>query len=319
MNDKFGRNINYVRISLTDKCNLRCMYCMPSDVKFDRSYVNNELSFDDYKFIIKGLAELGITKVRFTGGEPLLYPKLKELIKFTYEECNIDDIAITTNGIGLATMARELRECGLKTVNISLDSLKEFKYKSITRGGDLKYVLDSIMTCIKLGIKVKVNCVAINGFNKDEIFDFMALADNYPIDVRFIELMPIGEGEALYKHGYLNLKEFMDNIEGLYKVHSNENSTAEYYSFNGAKGRIGIITPMSCSFCNECNRIRVTSNGKIKLCLHSKEEIDIKFYLNKPLIFRETIKDLILEKPPRHYLNENECSDTNRNMYQIGG
>lgn len=319
MNDKFGRNINYARISLTDRCNLRCVYCMPSNVKFDKDYINNELSFNDYKFIIKGLSEIGITKIRFTGGEPLLYPNLKELIKFTYEECNIDDIAITTNGIGLATMARELRECGLKTVNISLDSLKEFKYKSITNGGDLKYVLDSVMTCIKLGIKVKINCVAIDGFNEDELFDFISLATNYPIDVRFIELMPIGEGRALYSSGYFNLKEFIENTEGLYRVNSSENSTADYYTFNGAKGRIGIITPLSCSFCNECNRIRVTSSGKIKLCLHSEEEIDIKFYLNKPMIFRETLKDIIKQKPERHYLNENGTSDTNKKMYQIGG
>ncbi|MGL5348456.1 MAG: GTP 3',8-cyclase MoaA [Peptostreptococcaceae bacterium] len=319
MKDNYGRNINYVRISLTNKCNLRCVYCMPSDIENDIKYIDEELSFEDYKFIIKSLAELGITKVRFTGGEPLLYPYLKELIRFTYEECGIDDIAITTNGIGLATIARELKSYGLNKVNISLDSLKEYKYKSITRGGELKYVLDSITTCIKLGIYVKVNCVVIDGFNEDEILDFITLTSNYPIDVRFIELMPLGEGSKLYQSGFLNLKKLTESIKGLYKIDIEEQSTADYYKLNGSKGRVGIITPLSCSFCEECNRIRITSNGKVKLCLHSSEEIDIKYYLNKPMIFREIIKEIIQKKPQRHYLNENESSDTNRRMFEIGG
>lgn len=319
MKDNYGRNINYVRISLTNKCNLRCVYCMPSEEQHEMKYFDEELSFEDYKFIIKSLSELGITKVRFTGGEPLLYPYLKELIKFTYEECKVNDIAITTNGIGLASVARELKSYGLTKVNISLDSLKEFKYKSITRGGELKYVLDSITTCVKLGIDVKVNCVVIDGFNEDEIMDFITLTSNYPIDVRFIELMPLGEGAKLYQYGFINIKKLTENINGLCKIDTVEKSTAEYYKLRGAKGRVGIITPLSCSFCSDCNRIRITSNGKIKLCLHSNEEIDIKYYLNKPMIFREVIKEIILKKPERHYLNENESSDTDRRMFEIGG
>lgn len=319
MRDKFGRNINYVRISLTDKCNLRCVYCMPSDVKFERNYINNDLSFDDYKFIVKSMSDLGITKVRFTGGEPLLYPDLIELIKFTHEKCNIEDIAITTNGIGLADIAYELKESGLKSVNISLDSLKEYKYKSITKNGQLKEVLKSINICLKLGIKVKINCVVINGFNDDELYDFIMMAKYYPIDVRFIELMPLGEAKKIYNNGYFNIGAEIDQIKDLYKVSDNENSTAQYYKFDGARGRIGIITPMRCSFCSDCNRIRVTSNGTIKLCLHSKEEVDIKYYLHKPMIFREIMREIILGKPEKHHLIENQCSDTDRSMYEIGG
>lgn len=319
MVDKYGRNINYVRISLTDKCNLRCIYCMPSDVEFEKNYINDVLSLNDYKFIIKGMSELGINKVRFTGGEPLLYPNLVDLIRYTYEECRIDDIGITTNGIGLHEVAYELYQNGLKSVNISMDSLKEYKYKSITRGGDLKDVLKSIHKCLSLGIKVKVNCVVIKGFNDDEILDFMLMTKFYPIDIRFIELMPLGEASKVYKKGYFNIGQMIDSVDELYKVSSNKKSAAQYYKYDGAKGRVGIITPMSCSFCSECNRIRVTANGNIKLCLHSKEEIDIKYYLNKPLIFREIMREMILEKPEKHYLNENQCSDTNRRMYQIGG
>lgn len=319
MIDKYGRNINYLRISLTDRCNLRCIYCMPSDVEFRDEYVNDTLSTEDYKFIIKSMANSGITKLRFTGGEPTLHPGLNELIWFAKNECNINDIAITTNGLNLAQIASTLKANGLNKVNISLDSLKVYKYKSITRGGDLTQVLDGINVCLKEGIKVKINCVAIKGFNDDEISDFIELIRYNPIDVRFIELMPIGEGQKIYKNGYINVHEMIESIDGLYPVPSEENSPAKYYQFKGAKGRIGVITPLSCSFCKECNRIRVTSNGKIKLCLHSKEEIDIKNYINKPLIFREVLKDIILGKPEKHNLVERQSSETTRKMYEIGG
>ncbi|CEH35074.1 GTP 3',8-cyclase MoaA [Romboutsia lituseburensis] len=319
MNDRFGRNINYARISLTDKCNLRCVYCMPSDAEFKQKGINELLSTNDYKFIIKGLVELGINKIRFTGGEPLLHPDIVELIRYTYEECGIDNIGITTNAIGLCDIADELYKNGLKSVNISVDSLKEYRYKSVTRGGDLKEVIKAINKCLSVGLKVKINCVVIKDFNEDEVLDFIMMTSIYPIDVRFIELMPLGEGNKLYQYGYFNIFEMIENIDEMYKVNNEENSAAQYYKYKGAKGRVGVITPMSCSFCSTCNRIRVTSNGSIKLCLHSKEELDIKPYLNKPLIFREIMKENILEKPQKHHLNENQQSDTNRNMYQIGG
>ncbi|MDU4935412.1 MAG: radical SAM protein, partial [Peptostreptococcaceae bacterium] len=292
---------------------------MPSDVEFRDEYVNDTLSTEDYKFIIKSMANSGITKLRFTGGEPTLHPGLNELIWFAKNECNINDIAITTNGLNLAQIASTLKANGLNKVNISLDSLKVYKYKSITRGGDLTQVLDGINVCLKEGIKVKINCVAIKGFNDDEISDFIELIRYNPIDVRFIELMPIGEGQKIYKNGYINVHEMIESIDGLYPVPSEENSPAKYYQFKGAKGRLGVITPLSCSFCKECNRIRVTSNGKIKLCLHSKEEIDIKNYINKPLIFREVLKDIILGKPEKHNLVERQSSETTRKMYEIGG
>ena len=304
MIDKYGRNINYLRISLTDRCNLRCIYCMPPNIEFRDDYINDTLSIEDYKFIIKSMASSGITKLRFTGGEPTLHPGLGELIWFAKNECNINDIAITTNGINLAPILKTLKANGLNKVNFNLDSLKVYKYKSITRGGDLNQVLDAINICLKEGIKVKINCVAIKGFNDDEIIDFIELARYNPIDIRFIELMPIGEGQKIYKNGYINVYEMIESIDGLYPVLSEKNSTAKYYKFKGAKGKIGVIAPLSCSFCKECNKIILTSNGKIKLCIHSKEEIDIKNYINKPLIFREVLKDIILGKPEKHNLIE---------------
>ena len=318
MLDGYERNIDYARISLTDKCNLRCVYCMPEDKVYENNLINDTLSFNDYKFIINGLSQVGIKKIKFTGGEPLLYPHLIELIKYAHYECNIDDISITTNGIGLNEIAYELKRSGLKSVNISLDSLKSYKYKSITRGGNLTDVLKSINRCLELGIKVKINCVVIKRFNDDEVYDFIEMANYYPIDVRFIELMPLGEGEYFYENGYFNISNFINDIDELYKIEDEKGSTARLYQAKYAKGRIGIITPISCQFCNTCNRIRITSDGKIKLCLHSNEETDM-YYLNKPMIFKEVLKEIILKKPDKHNLLESNSSDTYRQMYEIGG
>ena len=319
MLDGYERNIDYARISLTDNCNLMCVYCMPEDKVYENNLINDTLSFNDYKFIINGLSQVGIKKIKFTGGEPLLYPHLIELIKYAHYECNIDDISITTNGIGLNEIAYELKRSGLKSVNISLDSLKSYKYKSITRGGNLTDVLKSINRCLELGIKVKINCVVIKRFNDDEVYDFIEMANYYPIDVRFIELMPLGEGEYFYENGYFNISNFINDIDELYKIEDEKGSTARLYQAKYAKGRIGIITPISCQFCNTCNRIRITSDGKIKLCLHSNEETDIRYYLNKPMIFKEVLKEIILKKPDKHNLLENNSSDTYRQMYEIGG
>ena len=319
MLDGYERNIDYARISLTDKCNLRCVYCMPEDKVYENNLINDTLSFNDYKFIINGLSQVGIKKIKFTGGEPLLYPHLIELIKYAHYECNIDDISITTNGIGLNEIAYELKRSGLKSVNMSLDSLKSYKYKSITRGGNLTDVLKSINRCLELGIKVKINCVVIKRFNDDEVYDFIEMANYYPIDVRFIELMPLGEGEYFYENGYFNISNFINDIDELYKIEDEKGSTARLYQAKYAKGRIGIITPISCQFCNTCNRIRITSDGKIKLCLHSNEETDIRYYLNKPMIFKEVLKEIILKKPDKHNLLESNSSDTYRQMYEIGG
>ena len=292
---------------------------MLEDTVYENNLINDTLSFNDYKFIINGLSQVGIKKIKFTGGEPLLYPHLIELIKYAHYECNIDDISITTNGIGLNEIAYELKRSGLKSVNISLDSLKSYKYKSITRGGNLTDVLKSINRCLELGIKVKINCVVIKRFNDDEVYDFIEMANYYPIDVRFIELMPLGEGEYFYENGYFNISNFINDIDELYKIEDEKGSTARLYQAKYAKGRIGIITPISCQFCNTCNRIRITSDGKIKLCLHSNEETDIRYYLNKPMIFKEVLKEIILKKPDKHNLLESNSSDTYRQMYEIGG
>lgn len=302
MLDEYGRKIDYAKIYLTDKCNLKCVYCIPEDEVDKNNLMNDTLSLHDYKFIINGLSQVGIRKIRFTGGEPLLYPHLIELIKYTRIECNINDIAITTNGIGLDEMAYELKQSGVKTVNISLDSLKSYKYKSITRGGNLADVLKSINECLSLGIKVKINCVVINGFNDDEIYDFIDMTNHYPIDVRFIELMPLGEGKHFYEDGYFNITNYINKIDELSKIEDDIDSTAKLYKLDYAKGRVGVIAPLSSQFCNRCNKIKVTSDGKIKPCISSNEEIDIKYYLNKPMMFKEELKEAIYKKPQKYNL-----------------
>lgn len=319
MIDNYGRNIDYMRISLTEKCNLKCIYCMPESLKFEDKNINDSVSFEDYKIIIRNFANLGITKIRFTGGEPLLYSKLKELIAYASKECKIKELAITTNGINLVEQIEGLKKSGLTKVNISLDSFNEDNYKKITRGGNLRKVLASIDKCLDLNIRVKLNCVFINGLNDSEFEKLIDITRKKPIDIRFIELMPIGEGEKLFKEGFISLKDKIEQIEEIEEDNSEKKSVAKYYRLKGAKGKVGIITPMSCSFCTKCNRIRLTSKGYLKLCLHSEEEIDIKPYLKDDNEFKYFIENIIKNKPKEHNLNELKRSESSRNMYQVGG
>lgn len=295
MKDSYSREINYLRISLTDKCNLRCVYCMEEDLKFKEDYINDVLSFEDYKFIIKNASELGIKKIKFTGGEPLLYPKLSELIYFAKNDCNIEEISITTNGHGFCEKALELKRSGLDRVNISINSLREYRYSAITRGGRLNEVLNTLNTCLRLKLEVKINVILINEFNNDEIHDFMQLAKNFNIDVRFIELMPQGMSKKLYETSYISVKETVESMGEIEYIEYDYNSPARNYIFKNCKGRIGIIAPLSNCFCNNCNKISLTHDGNIKSCILGSE-IDIKEYINKPIMFKETIKDIIKNK-----------------------
>lgn len=295
MKEKFRQKVDYVIILLTDKCNLRCVYCMIDDIRFEKSYTDDELSFDDYKFFIKSLADIGVRKIKFAGGEPLLYPKLIELIKYSYL-AGIDDIEISTNGIGLYEIASDLKYNGLTTVEIVISSLKEYKFKEITRGGQLTNVLKSINKCLNLGIKVKVNCILIDGFNYDEIMDFITLTMNHHIDVNFSELTSLKYMKKIEQNRYIDIIDIISSIDGLYRIKDEQENIIRYYKLENSKGRVGIITPMICSRYSEYNCISITSKGFIKRCIYSKEELDIKYYLNKPMIFREILKEIISEK-----------------------
>ncbi|MDU2123412.1 MAG: GTP 3',8-cyclase MoaA [Clostridium celatum] len=323
MKDKFGREIDYLRVSVTDKCNLRCIYCM--DEK-DNTFLKNDekLTDDEIYRIVKESSELGIKKVRITGGEPLVRPNLVNLIGRINSISGIEEIYLTTNGILLDDMIDELALNGLKGVNISLDSLKEERFNKLTRLGKLNKVLESIDKAIALGIKVKLNTVIVNDINKDEIIDFVNLTKEKNIDVRFIELMPIGV--AINYKGATNeevLKIISENYSDYEEVaRSKSGGPASYIKLKDAKGKIGFISAISNCFCEECNRIRLTPEGFLKQCLHFDYGIDLKSKLRAGISdeeLRKLIYDNIYEKPEKHLFLEKSDHKEIKFMNQIGG
>lgn len=323
MKDKFGREIDYLRVSVTDKCNLRCIYCMDDK---DNTFLKNDdkLTDDEIYRIVKESSELGIKKVRITGGEPLVRPNLVKLISRINSISGIEEIYLTTNGILLADMIDELAVNGLKGVNISLDSLKEERFNKLTRLGKLNKVLESIDKATALGIKVKLNTVIVNDINKDEIIDFVNLTKEKNIDVRFIELMPIGV--AINYKGVTNeevLKVISENYSNYEEVvRSKSSGPASYIKLKDAKGKIGFISAISNCFCENCNRIRLTPEGFLKQCLHFDYGIDLKSKLRAGINDEELKKiifDNIYDKPEKHLFLEKSDHKEIRFMNQIGG
>jgi len=323
MKDKFGREIDYLRVSVTDKCNLRCIYCMDDK---DNTFLKNDdkLTDDEIYRIVKESSELGIKKVRITGGEPLVRPNLVKLISRINSISGIEEIYLTTNGILLADMIDELAANGLKGVNISLDSLKEERFNKLTRLGKLNKVLEAIDKATALGIKVKLNTVIVNDINKDEIIDFVNLTKEKNIDVRFIELMPIGV--AINYKGVTNeevLKVISENYSNYEEVvRSKSSGPASYIKLKDAKGKIGFISAISNCFCENCNRIRLTPEGFLKQCLHFDYGIDLKSKLRAEINDEELKKiifDNIYDKPEKHLFLEKSDHKEIRFMNQIGG
>lgn len=323
MKDKFGREIDYLRVSVTDKCNLRCIYCM--DEK-DNTFLKNDekLTDDEIYRVVKESSELGIKKVRITGGEPLVRPDLVKLVSKINNIPGIEEIYLTTNGILLADMIDELAFNGLKGVNISLDSLKEERFNKLTRLGKLNKVLEAIDKAITLGVKVKLNTVIVNDINKDEIIDFVNLTKEKNIDVRFIELMPIGI--AINYKGATNeevLKVIFENYSDYEEVvRSKSSGPASYIKLKDAKGKIGFISAISNCFCEECNRIRLTPEGFLKQCLHFDYGVDLKGKLRTGISdeeLRKLIYENIYHKPEKHLFLEKSDHKEIKFMNQIGG
>ena len=318
MKDSFGREINYLRISLTDRCNLRCKYCMP-ECGIDKFTHNDMLSLEEIYEITKSFVALGVNKIRFTGGEPLVRKGIVELIEKVSKLPGVKDIAMTTNGILLKRFAKDLKRAGLNRVNLSLDTLDHEKYKEITRGGDIKDFFAGIEEAKRVGLTpIKINTVLIGGFNDSEIKDLVNLTQDEEIDVRFIELMPIGEAASWAEEKFVSNDLILKKLTDLKAVDREDpSSPAVYYKLPGGKGKVGIINPISCKFCEDCNRVRLTSVGMLKLCLHSNEEIDIKKTLREGQDLEEFIARSILKKEESHHLEDREYID--RNMNQIGG
>ena len=334
MKDQFGREINYLRLSVTDNCNLRCIYCMPENLKNESD--NNNLTIDEYYRTVEILAKLGIRKVRITGGEPLTRKGIDELIGKINTIPEIKEIAITTNGILLDTYLDKFIKDGVTSLNISIDSVNKENFNKITRGGDLYRVTESLKKARDNGIKIKLNTVIIKGSNDHEISDLVKFAIENNVDIRFIELMPIGCARNLKGMKSQEIIEFLKKNSDI-KVEENRIEShkineelragpAQYYNISGTGTRIGFISPLSSCFCDECNRIRVTSDGKMKQCLYYRGNIDLKeLFRNENITDEELIKILereIYTKNRKHEFNDYKKHNEKREeriMNSIGG
>ena len=319
MKDKFGRSIEYLRVSVTDRCNLRCRYCMPEEGIKDKKRHSDIMTLEEIYEVVKACADLGVNKVRITGGEPLTRYGITSLIEKISRLEGIKDIAMTTNAVLLKKYAKGLKEAGLKRVNISLDTMKAEKYKEITRFGSIGEVFAGMEEARKVGLlPLKINVVLIGGFNDDEIGDFVELTRNEDIQVRFIELMPIGQAADWARDNFIPNTTVLERFPELQPVETGDKSSpAEYYRLPGGLGKVGLINPISHKFCSSCNRLRLTADGKIKPCLHSNQEIDVLQTLRKGQNVKELIESAIRQKPSEHHLDDGEAID--RDMMRIGG
>ncbi|MCT4507624.1 MAG: GTP 3',8-cyclase MoaA [Tepidibacter sp.] len=323
MIDNWGRKIEYLRVSITDRCNLRCIYCMPKDgielIKHDEI-----LTFEELIRIIKSASELGISKIRITGGEPLARKGITQFIRKIKSIKGIEEVSITTNGILLEENIDDLIKAGLDRINVSIDSLNEDIYSKITRSKGLDKVLRGINVALDKGIKkVKINTVIAKEINYSEIMDFAELTEKMPVDVRFIELMPIGEGKKYTQVSNDDIKKIILKKRKLIPfLNSKGSGPATYFRTLSSKGAIGFISPISHEFCNKCNRIRITPEGFLKLCLHWNDGVDLKKVLRSKASDEQLYKiiyNAIKQKPYKHeFKSQNKNSDS-RNMSQIGG
>jgi len=312
MLDSFGREVHALRLAVTEACDLRCRYCMPESGVQPRG---EPLSADELIAIVKAAAACGINKVRITGGEPLVRPDIVEICTRISQIPEIRELCITTNGTKLADLAQPLRQAGVSRLNLSLDSLIPERYAQITRGGNLTDVLAGLDAALHADFKrLKVNCVLMGGVNDDEIAAFVAMTLTMPVDIRFIELMPMGECAHWPKTAFISADEVLKRCPALVPV--DREGVAKRYRLPQGIGTVGLISPMSHAFCGDCDRIRVTADGMLKPCLHSGAELNLRGLGGAALA--ERVAEGIGLKPATHRLNESG-TDTDRRMNQIGG
>lgn len=315
MIDGEGRRIEYLRLSVTDRCNCRCAYCMPESGVPMLGHADI-LSFEELAAVARAAAELGVRKVRLTGGEPLARRGVVDLVRMVAAVPGVDEVAMTTNATLLAPVAGALREAGLSRLNVSLDTLRPDRYAKITRCGRLEDTLAGLDAAREAGFsRTKVNCVLMGGVNDDEVADLAGLARNEAVDVRFIELMPIGPAAGCPRASFVAAEAVLDALPGLELL--GRDGVAELYRMPGWAGRVGLIRPMSHKFCDGCSRIRVTADGKLKPCLHSAAEIDLRGLGHEGLL--AALRAGIAAKPKYHLMDEGRASDSARDMNEIGG
>lgn len=322
--DSFGRVITNLRISITDRCNFRCVYCMPEDMEFfDRSEV---LTFEEITRFVRIVAGMGVRKIRLTGGEPTVRRDLPRLVRVISEIEGIDDLALTTNGVRLRELAAPLRDAGLKRLNVSLDSLDPETFARLTRRDMLGEVLEGIDAAIAAGFTpLKLNAVAMKGYTERELLDFARLAREKPVVVRFIEFMPLDADGIWDADQLLTRKEIFDRIDAVYPlepVGNRGSDPAERFRFKDGKGEIGIIASVTEPFCHQCDRIRITADGKLRTCLFAVAETDIKTLLrdgsDDETVARAVVR-AVHRKEPGHMINVAGFVKPQRNMSQIGG
>ena len=317
MIDQYGRNITYMRPSVTDRCNLRCRYCMPEEgiCKKDHAQMLTE---DEMIRAVEAAAALGITKLRITGGEPLVKKNIVSICRRAAAVEGIKEVCLTTNGVLLPQMAKDLREAGVKRLNLSLDTLDPAKYAYITRIGTLEDFRAGFHAALDAGFeKVKLNAVLIGGFNDDEIMPLAELTRQYPVDMRFIEMMPMYDSGDFPEASFVPYTKVLEALPDAVPV-SQDGGVAKLYRLPGAQGNIGLISPLNAHFCGTCNRIRLTADGKVKPCLHSSDEYSIKGLDFDGM--KKVLEEAIWNKPQWHGdLDAVNRSKAGRNMNQIGG
>lgn len=315
LKDQFNRELDYLRLSVTDQCNLRCTYCMPEKgIPLIRP--NEIMTQEEIVAIAQAFIDLGVSKIRLTGGEPTLRKDLPEIIK-ALKSMGVQEIAMTTNAILLEEQAEKYKAAGLDRVNISLDTLKADKFKTITRGGDLDQVFKGIDKALEVGlVPIKINVVLMRGFNDDEIDDLIELTKDPRIHVRFIELMPMGP-VADRTDAFMPVSEVIDRYPDLVEQVGHDHSVARRYQMPGYGGTVGFINPVSCNFCADCNRIRVSASGNLRLCLHAGEIGNLKPYISDQNQLKAKIVEWIALKPESHRLDVK--SEAGTNMNEIGG
>ena len=317
MIDQSGRDITYLRISVTDKCNLCCRYCMPAEGICKKNHADM-LTEDELITAVEAAAALGIRKVRITGGEPLVKKNILSICRRTAATPGIEEVCLTTNGTALPRMAAELRDAGVRRLNLSLDTLNPEKYAFMTRTGKLEDFFAGLDAALNAGFeKIKINAVLIGGFNDDEIPALAELTMRYPVDMRFIELMPMYDGGDFGPEAYIPCSSVLATLPEAVAVDP-DGGVAKLYRLPGAMGNIGLISPVSAHFCGRCNRIRLTADGKLKPCLHMSTEHSIKGLDLAGM--KSVMEQAIYNKPSWHGdLDALHRSNAGRNMNEIGG
>lgn len=326
MRDGFGRRVEYLRISVTDKCNLRCVYCMPERGLpwLNRSEI---LTYEEIAAIVRVMAGMGLRRLRLTGGEPLVRKDLPRLVELLAAVPGIEDIALSTNAVLLRQFARPLRDAGVSRVNVSLDSLRPDRLDAIVRrSGSFAAIMDGLDAAVDVGFTpIKVNAVILRGRNLDEIEDFASITRDRPWHIRFIEVMPVGENLAVSSSEFVSAFEMLERLGRVGELQPvpgpDGNGPATYFRFAGAPGTVGVITPMSHSYCDRCNRMRLTASGRLRPCLFGDIETDLREPLRSGALLEPLIRGTLAIKPERHHLVQGSADGSGGllALSQIGG